>query len=59
MQSDWLKFVALQPGAFILLGLVVAVSNALGISQPEAFYHRDESPIERARVTGRLKSSEQ
>ena len=59
IQSHWLKFVALQPGAFILLGLVVAICNALGISKPEAYYHRDEPPIERARVTGRLKSSEQ
>jgi Na+-translocating ferredoxin:NAD+ oxidoreductase RnfE subunit len=59
IQSHWLKFVALQPGAFILLGLVVAICNALGISKPEAYYHRDEPPIERARVTGRLKSSDQ
>jgi Na+-translocating ferredoxin:NAD+ oxidoreductase RnfE subunit len=59
MQSDWIKFMALQPGALILLGLVVAICNAVGITKPEAYYHRDEPPIERARVTGRLKSSGQ
>lgn len=58
-QSDWIKFIALQPGAFILLGLVVAMCRAIGISKPEAYYHRDKLPIERVRVTGRLKSSGQ
>ena len=57
--NDWIKFVALQPGALILLGLVVAACKAIGISKPEAYYHRDEPPVERARVTGRLKSGRQ
>ena len=55
--NNWFKFIGLQPGAFILLGLIIAACNALGISRPEAFYHRDEGPVKRERVTGRLKSN--
>ena len=49
-------FVASAPGAFILLGLLIAICQALGMHKPEAYYHQDEQPAERARVTGRLKS---
>ena len=49
-------FVASAPGAFILLGLLIAMCQALGMRRPEAYYHQDEQPVERARITGRLKS---
>lgn len=48
-------FVASAPGAFILLGLLIAFCQALGMRRPEEYYHQDEQPVERARVTGRLK----
>ena len=49
-------FVASAPGAFILLGLLIAICQALGMRSSEAYYHQDEQPVERARITGRLKS---
>ena len=44
-----------RSGAFILLGLLIAICR-FNMRVPEAYYHRDEQPVERARITGRLKS---
>ena len=48
-------FVASAPGAFILLGLLIAICQ-VRYAHTEAYYHQDEQPVERARITGRLKS---
>ena len=46
---------ALQPAAFILLGLGIALGKLTGLIKPIALRNNAEVPVTRARVTGRLK----
>lgn len=53
------RFAVLQPAGFILLGLSIAIlrrTRSLNASPPP---HRSDEPVERARVTGRLKESKE
>ncbi len=56
-RSSLFRFVALQPAAFILLGLLLAVLRKVGKQDDSPPLHREQGQVERARVTGRLKKS--
>ncbi len=56
--GEWLRPVRLHPAGFILLGLLIALGNWLGIWQKTPLDHREESPVRRARVSGVLKKED-
>ncbi|MCG8414289.1 MAG: hypothetical protein MI746_08730 [Pseudomonadales bacterium] len=56
-RSSLFRFMALQPAAFILLGLLLAVLRKFGKLNNSPLLHREQNQAKRARVTGRLKKS--
>lgn len=53
--GEWFRFGTLPPGAFILLGLLIAALRQAGLlREPRLEVHNPE-PVKRERVTGRLK----
>lgn len=56
-RNSLFRFAALQPAAFILLGLLLATLRKFGKLDLAPPQHRTSTEVERARVTGRLKKS--
>ncbi|MEQ8314716.1 MAG: Rnf-Nqr domain containing protein [Gammaproteobacteria bacterium] len=52
----WMHFARLQPAAFMLLALIIALGNWAGLLRPDPLQNRRSTEVERARVSGALKA---
>lgn len=52
----WTHFARLQPAAFMLLALIIALGNWTGLLRPDPLQNRSGTEVERARVSGALKA---
>ncbi len=55
--SERFRFVRLQPAAFILLGLLIALGNRLNVWPGALDHQQKETQVARARVSGALKNA--
>ena len=54
---DWFQFARLAPGALLLLGLLLALKNWLTPYTTKPTANDDVTPVQRARVTGKIQAS--